>query len=375
MTPARPLLAAAAWLCVLCIPSWRAQGAEDGFEYVVRLAVCRDTAAVRVQARELAVRDADVLDVLVRRVDHELTIRAVGEVLDIPGVKHRPRGALLVARGPIQVDGRSLVGEVEILAEGGRGLLVVNRLPLERYLEGLLGAEMSASWPLEALKAQAVAARSYFLHRRLARESEPFDLSVTTLDQVYKGIGREAASTRQAVQATRGEVLTHGNLPAESLFHGCCGGRTRSAEQVFGQAVPYLRAVEDPDCAACPGRAWRVSVPMTRLEERLRARKELSGAIREVQPGERGGLSVRGATGAPLELSPRKLRQVMGATLIPSDDFTWRLADGSLELSGRGQGHGVGMCQWGARGMAERGKNHREILARFYPGCNLRKLY
>ncbi len=344
-------------------------------EYVVRLAVARGAAEVRVQAAGLRVRDADVKDPLLRGLDRELRLRPEGEGLRLPGVRHRPRGVLLSAAGPIRVDGRALVGEVEITQERGRGLLVVNRLSLERYLEGLLGAEMSSSWPLEALKAQAVAARTYFMHRRLAREAEPFDLSASTLDQVYKGIGQEAARTRQAVAATRGEVLTWGNQPAETLFHACCGGRTRSAREAFGQAVPYLGEVDDPDCQACPQRVWSLSLPFARLAERLAAKGLLGGAIARIEAGPDGALRIVPERGRELLLSPRRLRQLVGADSIPADRFTWKVAGRALELGGRGRGHGVGLCQWGARGMAERGLGYKDILARFYPGLALRALY
>jgi len=367
---------AGVWLTLAAAaPLAGSAAADPDVEYVVRLAVVRGAPEVRVRAEGLRVLDADVRDVLLRGADQELSLRPEGEGIRVSGVRHRPAGVLLASRGPIRVDGRSLVGELEVSLEKGRGLLVVNRLPLERYLEGLLGAEMSSSWPLEALKAQAVAARTYFLHRRLEREAEPFDLSATTLDQVYKGIGQEAARTRQAVEATRGEVLTWGNLPAETLFHACCGGRTRAASAAFGQDVPYLREVDDPDCQACPQRVWSVSLPLERLAERLAARGELRGAIAEVRAAPGGELVVVPAQGGRLQLSPRRLRQLVGAATIPGDDFTWSREGQALELRGRGRGHGVGLCQWGARGMAERGLGYRDILARFYPGLSLRSLF
>ena len=260
--------------------------------YVVRLAVAGGRRSVVVQAGSLTVIDGDVRDVLVRKSGKEIVLRSSAGGIAVPGIRLRPRSVILSARGSMRLDGRDLIGEVEILNQPD-GLTVINRLPLERYLIGLLGAEMGPDWPLEALRAQAVAARSFFLHRRLSRENQPFDLYTSTLDQVYLGIGRESTRTRRAVETTRGEVLTWGNLPAEALYHACCGGRTRSAEEVFGGRLPYLKAVSDPDCGACPRR----------------------------------------------------------------------------------NGHGVGLCQWGARGMAERGQDYRAILSRYYSGCKLRKLY
>ena len=237
-------------LCALCVLAAPA-GAQDPPAYTVRLAVAQDRPRVGVRARGLEVRDGDVGDVLLRGVD-ALDLRPAGGGIRLAGSVARPRSVLLATAGaaaPIRVDGRALIGRVEVRLVGG-GLLVINRLPLERYLRGLVGAEMSPRWPLEALAAQAVAARTYFMQRRLQRQGADYDLSASTLDQVYRGIGRESDNTRRAVRRTRGLVLTWGKQPAEALYHACCGGRTRAAGEVFGNAVPYLRSVADPDCSA-----------------------------------------------------------------------------------------------------------------------------
>ncbi len=360
-------------LCALCVLAAPA-GAQDPPAYTVRLAVAQDRPRVGVRARGLEVRDGDVGDVLLRGVD-ALDLRPAGGGIRLANSAARPRSVLLATAGaaaPIRVDGRALIGGVEVRLVGG-GLLVINRLPLERYLRGLVGAEMSPRWPLEALAAQAVAARTYFMQRRLQRQGADYDLSASTLDQVYRGIGRESDNTRRAVRRTRGLVLTWGKQPAEALYHACCGGRTRAAGEVFGNAVPYLRSVADPDCSACPKHRWTVRLELDWLARRLR-RLGWRGPLRGVAAAA-GGLALLGPQGRRLVIDRRQLRRAAGMRRVPSSRFRATVEGDTLVLTGRGSGHGVGLCQWGARGMAEKGADFRAILKRYYPGCRLRKLY
>ncbi len=133
----------------------------------------------------------------------------------------------LRAIGPRWASGRALRGELELQCAAGRWT-AINILPLEEYLEAVLGGEMPPSFPQEALKAQAVAARSYALHRKIEATQQGLDyhLGSTVLSQVYGGIASEDERTRRAVIATRGLVLAYGMLPVEAYFHSSCGGRT-----------------------------------------------------------------------------------------------------------------------------------------------------
>jgi stage II sporulation protein D len=333
--------------------------------YVVRLAVSSGEKQVRIAGKSLAVYDEDVRDLLLK-AKGTLRIRSARGGLIVDGTKNRPRSVLLTAEGGIAVGDQRLIGEVEII-QTDKGLLIINRLSLGRYLEGLLGAEMSPNWPLAALQAQAVAARTFFLHRRLSREDRLYDLSATTLDQVYRGIERESKRTRQAVRSTRGEVLTRGQLPAETLFHACCGGRTRSAASVFGATVPYLIPIDDPDCSKCPKHRWTVSIDLDGEG------RKLGQGIEKVQL--EGDQVVFRTRKGRRSLNRRQVRKRLGAIRIPSAWFTLEQRGRKLILRGKGSGHGVGLCQWGAHGMAEKGKSYEAILKRYYPDTRLRKLY
>jgi stage II sporulation protein D (peptidoglycan lytic transglycosylase) len=351
--------------------------AKSGQAYSVRLAVASSIKSVLVEGQHLTILDGDVRDVLVKESKKAIKLTADPAGIVISGHSQRPRSVILWAKSGLKVNGRLLVGRVEVLVRKS-GLLVINRLDLERYLTGLLGAEMSSSWPIEALKAQAVAARTFALRRCLERENDDFDLSTSTLDQVYKGIAKEAASTQKAVSATSGEVLTHGGMPAEALFHSCCGGRTRSAKEVFGNKVAYLGAVKDPYCAIYKSPDWKVRVTFEDLKKKLMRRKGWSGTLsRVVKATSPGGFRATRIVGksAELRLSNHELRVVVGSDVLLSSEFDFEVEGDSLVFRGRGRGHGVGMCQWGARGMAEKGKDYKAILNKYYSGAELRKLY
>ncbi|MBW1809464.1 MAG: SpoIID/LytB domain-containing protein [Deltaproteobacteria bacterium] len=365
------------WLLFGLVLFLQPASALSGQGYSVRLAVANSVKSVQVEGQRLTILDGDVRDVLVKESKKAIKLTADPAGIVLSGYSHRPRSVILWAKSGLKVNGRLLVGEVEVFMKKS-GLLVINRLDLERYLTGLLGAEMSASWPIEALKAQAVASRTFAIRRCLDRENHDFDLSTSTLDQVYKGIAREAHSTKKAVSATRGEVLTYGGMPAEALFHSCCGGRTRSAQEVFGNQVAYLSGAKDPYCSGCKSSDWKVRVTLSELKKKLKRRKGWSGPIvRVVKTTSPKGFRATRIIGksAELVLSNHELRVVLGLDVLLSSEFVFEVEGTNLLFTGRGRGHGVGMCQWGARGMAEKGKDYKAILNKYYTRADLRKLY
>ena len=178
------------------------------------------------------------------------------------GVKDgRYRGAIVLRRDAAQV-------------------LVVDDAGLEDYLLGVVPAEMPASWPAEALRSQAVVARSYALTSR--SPVEPFDVFADTRSQVYRGVDAESPRSTDAVRATGGIVLMFGTTVARTLFHSSSGGRTASADEVFGGApVPYLRSVEDPPDHVSPYHDWTVTLSDEAMA--LGLRPVLQGDLLDVQ--------------------------------------------------------------------------------------------
>ena len=284
-------------------------------------------------------------------------------------VDGRASEGLSVAGGPL--DGRTLPGRVDVFVDKG-ALVAVNTLDLEEYVAAVVSSEVPTSWPADALEAQAVAARTFAVAQKIAQgPGARAHLRSTVLDQVYKGAAAPAALS--AARATAGEVLTFGAAPIAAYFSASCGGRSESGEGGFNLATgttPYLRAAElDGD-----ERPWTVSIPLSKLAAVLHAR--LHAEIDSVSVAARtaSGRARTVRLGAHT-LSGVELRQIIGYEKLPSLLFDVTVRSGVAIFTGRGSGHGVGLCQWGARERARRGEHYREILAHYYPGAEIRRMY
>jgi stage II sporulation protein D len=275
----------------------------------------------------------------------------------------------------VEVDGMRVRGAVEVERVEG-GLRVVNELPLEAYVAGTVGREIYAFWSAETLKAQAVVSRTYALHERALRKQRAFHVVGGTRGQVYGGVDAESPAVLAATQATRGQYLAWRSQPILAVFHSASGGQTASAEEVWGRAAPYLvsQAVENEEDS--PDAYWRASIPGTTLGRALARLGLQIGPVREVRVVERTPsgrawrVQVRG-DGGDSKLGARELRSALGEDVIRSTLFEVRPGEDGFTFVGAGYGHGVGMSQWGAEGMARRGADYRRILAAFFPGTQL----
>ncbi len=266
-------------------------------------------------------------------------------------------------------------GVVELRRTAAGRLTVINELDLEEYLYGVLKNEVDPQWPTEALKAQAVASRTWALYSLNRFASEGYDVCATADCQVYRGVTAEDPRTSAAVDETRGEVMTYQGRPIFAAYHSDSGGSTESSELVWGGAYPYLRGVADPYSVGAPRHEWIVRMDLATFENRVRRSGRMitnvTGIeVAEATPSGRAALlRVAGAHGVLL-LKGAELRAVLGADLR-STLFTVRLVPDDppqVEFQGRGSGHGVGLSQWGARGMAEMGRRYQEILSYYYSG-------
>jgi stage II sporulation protein D len=272
------------------------------------------------------------------------------------------------AGGYIFIGDRWYRGRVLLLPGTSGGVTAVNFVDLELYLYSVLGGEMPASWPPEALKSQAVAARSYALYRRSRSQNQPYDVVSTTASQVYKGLESEAVSTRAAVDATRNQVLTYNGQIIEAVFHSSSGGYTENVEDVWSQALPYLRAVQDYDAGA-PVYQWSVSLPLADFASRISGVGNLIAAVpeRTTPQGRVVSLRLQGDAGSRL-ISGNEVRQALN---LRSTLFSISVAGDTVNISGRGYGHGLGMSQWGAHNLARQGRSYQEILTHYYRGATL----
>jgi stage II sporulation protein D len=285
--------------------------------------------------------------------------------------------ARLRGPGPHEVDGRRVRGTVEIL-RGANGLRVVNELPLEDYVAGTVLGEVPEEWGPALLRAQAVAIRTYALHRRATAGRRDYHVEADTRAQQYVGLDGETPAVRDAVADTRFQILTFDGAPILAAYHATAGGRTATAEEVWGRDVPYLRSVavsgEDPS----PDTYWRTRFTPAEIGAAAAKLGRDVGAVRDVvvlahSPSGRAlEVRVRGTRDVAL-LDAAKLRRALGPARLHSMLFDVRRTGDEFVFVGSGRGHGVGMSQWGARALASQGASHEQILARFYPGARLER--
>lgn len=311
----------------------------------------------------------------VRMAHERLTMRAGEQGLTLMLMKPNEK-----APGPAN-DQRFTVpvsGLVHIVRKG-KGFLVINQADLEEYVKGVLPGEVNSSWHPEMLKAQAVAARTYALYQQMLSASRDYDVVATVQDQVYKGKQGVDAAVSRAVDETRGLVLTYENAPIYAAFSSTAAGLTEDAMNVWSKDYPYLKGVECPFDLESPYYQWTASFRLEKLEQSLRQQGFAVGTIASMEPlsFSRGGrvakLRVVHSEGE-LILRGEDLRKAVGYSIVPSTQFTIDSVGHDIVLSGYGAGHAVGMCQWGAKELAELGYSFSTILSYYYPGTELQDM-
>ena len=269
--------------------------------------------------------------------------------------------------GYVWIGDRWYRGETQLIHDGS-DLTVINQVELEKYLYSVVGGEMPTSWPQEALKAQAVAARSYAMYKQKRSRNQLYDLYSTTASQVYKGVSSETPSTLEAVNSTKGQVLTYGGEVILAVFHSSSGGYTENVEDVWTRPLPYLRGVVDYDQTA-PVYQWQKVLSGREIGQRLGN----MGTVRSLLPQ---GRTPQGRVTNLKVVSNRGTKTITGnefrkALNLRSTLFQINDQGGQFIISGRGFGHGIGLSQWGAYYLATQGANYRQILGHYYQQVKL----
>ena len=308
-------------------------------------------------------------------------------------------------------DDRTYRGRLQFMPRDN-GLTIINRVNLEEYLYGVIPSEMEPVWLAEALEAQAIAARTYAISHKNAYNNRGFDLLPTIASQVYGGVRAERLTTNAAVDATRGQILTYNGKPISAFYTGNNGGYSASSQDIWGNNIPYLQAVPDkllpaqnapmdpeelaewltsrpptyscnPKYSAPSHYRWTAWISRIEIERRLRLGPKL-GRINSIMITGRSTagvvteVTIHGTNGQ-YTLTGDAIRSKLGG--LRSNMFIMEPklgADGSPEYfiyNGGGWGHGVGLDQSGAAGMAADGYKCIEILNHYYTGAELEKLY
>ena len=289
------------------------------------------------------------------------------------------------------VKGNQYRGKMKVIpSKWSSGLTVVNVIPVELYLKGVVPCEIIPSWEVDVIKAQAVAARTYAIFHKNQYRSAGYDLTDDTRSQVYKGVAAETEMTNKAVEKTAGEIITYGGKAIDALFHANGGGHTENSENVWGSYVPYLRGVKEEENRVL-NKAWVKTVSVDEFSAALAKAGYPVGKIKELllsrlkmgdkNSRDRGisgrvkGMEVNGKYGKK-QISGEILQKILG---LQSTLFDISVKGKNIIFMGYGWGHGLVLSQWGAKAMAEKygdGKDYyKKILAHYFSGTGIEKIY
>ncbi|MFD2609084.1 SpoIID/LytB domain-containing protein [Deinococcus taklimakanensis] len=276
----------------------------------------------------------------------------------------------------VEISGKLYRGGVLLRAQQG-GVQAINVVDVEDYLRGVVASEMPASWPDAALRAQAVIARTYVASR--INPAAPYDTCATEKCQVYTGVGGEKPTTDAAITATAGQVVAYGGKAATTYFSSDSGGFTASAKEVWNMDLPYLPAKADPFSAGGPKASWRLDLSAAQVAEVAARYGVRVGTLKNV------AVTRASESGRPQEITlsgSGGVKRISGASAggfvrslgASSSRATLSYAGGKLTVQGSGNGHGVGLSQYGALGLAKAGYDHLHVLGFYYPGTALSRL-
>ncbi len=280
----------------------------------------------------------------------------------------------------IKVNNRCYRGTIEVRKNNKYTLTVINILNIEDYLYGVVKEEISPQWPKEAVKSQIVAARTFALKNLGKHKDKGFDLCAAVHCQVYGGVNSEDKVSNKYVDETRGEVITYKGKLIDAAYHGICGGWTEYPRNVWKgkERIYYLQSVRCNWCKDASGFSWKAKIPLAEIQSKLADNGISVGEIQNIRvfrknrTGRAEQIKILGTKDSEI-IDGNKLRFILGTNVIRSTMFEIVKKDKDLVFTGKGWGHGVGMCQEGARGMAKKGYNYKQIIRYYYRGVTIEK--
>lgn len=306
------------------------------------------------------------------------------QIKDGATVHHLVTDTLNIKADHLTLDGTHIPQSIMVLPRQGTRLRVVAELEIENYLQGVVPSEMPSRWPIEALKAQAVASRSYAMATAQSRKNEDYHLEATVMHQVYSFSNwKNLAKTHQdkvsqALLATKGQFLTEAgaSIPMKSYYHADCGGRTESAEVVWSYAGTS-QGVLDRSCALRGKSEWSYQISRS---EFLKSFKDVLDVDDVIVVGRSGSgratkVLIRDRKNAKDQTyGLNEFRRQLGFSNLKSGLFDVAMSDDSIRFKGRGFGHGVGLCQTGTRALAASGESYVDILKRYFPTAEIKNV-
>ena len=309
---------------------------------------------------------------------NRFVVKKSGGVLMVNGSRTSGSEMLFESKNPLEVSCGKKKKKVRgnILAKLRKGkLYIINRVDMELYLRSVVPSESYASWPLETLKAQTVAARTYAYYQLRHRKTWVFDLVDDEGDQAYKGMKRETKKTDRAVLETEGQILSYGDKPILAMYSANSGGYTADAGSIFGLSKPYLIAHRDPESLKGKMARWKKTFSVSEVEKALNRRGLKIRGLRRIEP------AIKGPSGRIIKIrivadnttkTVRTRTTLRRALKLPEILLEIRKENGNFVFDGKGWGHGVGYSQWGSAILGKK-TSYDKILAFYYPTASLIK--
>ena len=270
--------------------------------------------------------------------------------------------------------------QIDIILTEKDKILIVNTLDLESYVKGVLYHEVPHRWPMNAIKAQAVATRTYALYQISEKKGQEYDVTSGIYSQVYGGRSAERHRTNIAANRTRGQILSYQGKVLPAYFHSNCGGHTEDVAELWKNDLPPLKGVQCGFCKGMPNYRWKKNFRSKDVQEKLNANGFKLGLIKEIavfdrtKSGRIKNLRIKTRDGKETTISGIKFRDIVGPNVLKSNYYNIEMKGYYFDVNGRGWGHGVGMCQWGVYQMAKKRYEYKRILEYYYPGAKIIKI-
>ena len=287
---------------------------------------------------------------------------------------------LRVSHGLIQVGKRQYRDQIRIVKNSDQSLTVVNRVDLEAYLKGVLPLEVHPRWPAEALKAHAVISRTFALFKSIEKQNQEFSVRDTVDSQVYGGALFHHEATDHAIDATRGEILTFQGNIFPAYFHANCGGRTTKPERIWPvHPNEVFKSISCPFCKDTKHWKWSFEMPLSEIEAVMQKKGYPAKNLKRVSFSGRddsGRISqvTLDYKRSSVTISGVDFRAYLGHDKLKSLKAWVKVKKNSVHFRGFGWGHGIGFCQWGAKGQAEAGASYRGILKFYFPDAEIKRI-
>jgi len=357
-----------------------ASSTANATSYAVRVAVIRNASEVSLKIKgHYTIYALPLLEQLGERTEFlKVDVKPTNsgiliglEPFNVYGVRIKTNG-----EANTYINDRRFRGDIDIIRTEETKLLVINHIGIEDYLSGVLYHEVSHLWPTEALKAQAIASRTFAVYKTIESIGKDYDLTNDVYSQVYGGRTSERRRTNRAVKETAGKILIYRNKVLPAYFHATCGGHTEDASLLWDVDIPPLKGKPCNYCGQSPHFKWTANIPLADIEKRL---NDNSYKIKDIQDIKISSRDISGRVDSVNVISSigtenipaNKFRLAIGPNLLRSANFEVVIRGRAALFNGRGWGHGVGMCQWGAYYMSRKGFSCDEILRFYYPGATI----